>query len=336
MTDKIRNNFLSLLRSSLWGCPLASWSAMSPDEWDELFEEAKKHTLIGVLYDALPQDSGIPAQTALNWLVSVRNIEKTNSLLKAVVEAQSKAWTKRGMNVILLKGQSVAKMYPHPEHRTSGDVDWYFASGDDWDIAREAALDNDCSPEMDSDGDVHYVLSGVVVEHHRRWNDASSARARAVFDALDPLSPIGQITMLSLHILKHALVGGIGLRQFCDLAMAYKYYDGQYSREELLSIYESAGLSSWNLLIEGMLKDLLDTPGLNVTPGYEADVTEFERIVLSDGNFGHYEDESSMKRLFVMMKGLRQRYKFFGRFASHEFQGRVFSLMRGRIRRTKI
>lgn len=336
MTEKGRKVFIHLLRSSLWHTPLAGWSPLSPGEWDELFAEAKRHALLGVLYDALPGQSGIPAQTALNWLVCVRAIEKANSLLKAVADAQTKSWLRRGLNAVLLKGPTVAKMYPHPEHRTSGDLDWYFATEAEWDIARVAAVENDCSPEMDSDGDVHYKLSGVMVEHHRRWNDASSLRARAVLDALDPLSPVGQIAMLSVHILKHALVGGIGLRQFCDLALAYRYFDGQYSREELLAVYEAAGLAKWNCLIEGLLSELLAAPGLELAEGYEADVKAFEDLVLSDGNFGIREDEGRLKRLVGMLRGLRQRRRFFGRFAPEEFNCRVYSLMKGRLKRLKL
>lgn len=333
MTEKVRKTFVDLLRSSLWQKPLAEWEPLNPIEWQELFDETRKQGLLGVIYDALPGNSGIPAQVAVNWLVYVRAIEKTASLQKAVAGAQAKAWNKRGIDAILLKGIAVAKLYPHPEHRTLGDIDWYFPTEEGWDIAREAALDNDCSPEMDSDGDVHYMLGGVVIEHHRRWNDASSEKARAAFDSLDPLSPIGQLILLSVHILKHALVGGIGLRQFCDLALAYKYYDGQYSRDELIALYESAGLSKWNKLIEGVLSDMLATPGLEVAAGYEADVKSFEEIVLSDGNFGHHESEGDMERLFTMLKGLKTRRKFFGRFAYDEFKGRVFSLIRGRLRR---
>ena len=111
--------------------------------------------------------------------------------------------------------------------------------------------------EMDSDGDVHYTLSGVVVEHHRRWNDASSARARRVIDALSPETPEAQLIMRNVHILKHAMVGGIGLRQLCDLAMAYRHYDGQYDPASLTGKLREAGLGKWNGLLNAFLVQVI-------------------------------------------------------------------------------
>lgn len=336
MTAKVRAVFFELLRSALWQQPMGDWAPMTMEEWQDLYAEAKRHALLGVLYDALPKRSGIPAQLALDWLLAVRGIENGYALQRAVYDAQCKAWEKRDMRALLLKGLTVADMYPKPEHRSCGDLDWYFYSEEGWTKAGEVAKANGLALTMDSDGDVHYQLSGVVVEHHHRWNDASSVRARAVLDALEPSTPVAQLAMLNVHILKHALVGGIGLRQLCDLALAYRWYEGQYERADLLALYEAAGLAEWNTLLEGVLCKWLGCPLLTVAEGYEADIDKFGEMVLEDGNFGSHDSEGSLERLVSFAKGIGARRRFFRRYAPAEFSERLKSLVKGRLTRKSI
>ena len=210
MQPEVLEAFLKMLRNALWNRPIEGWKKLSPEQWKELAALAKAHTLSGTLSDALnslPEDCDAPSEVLDPWLVEVQRTEEAYALHSKIVGMQRRTWKEKGLKALLLKGLDSAAMYSVPEHRTCGDIDWYFGSAEDWKTANEIAAGNGCKLEMDSDGDVHYTLSGVVVEHHRRWNDASSARARRVIDALSPETPEAQLIMRNVHILKHAMVG---------------------------------------------------------------------------------------------------------------------------------
>ena len=290
LQPEVLEAFLKMLRNALWNRPIEGWKKLSPKQWKELVALAKAHTLAGTLSDALnslPEDCDAPSEVLEPWLVEVQRTEEAYALHSKIVGMQRRAWEERGLKALLLKGLDSAAMYSVPEHRTCGDIDWYFGSAEDWKTANEIAAGNGCKLEMDSDGDVHYTLSGVVVEHHRRWNDASSARARRVIDALSPETPEAQLIMRNVHILKHAMVGGIGLRQLCDLAMAYRHYDGQYDPASLTGKLREAGLGKWNGLLNAFLVQVIGCEYIDKDDKVPAaDLEWLVRAVLDDGNFG--------------------------------------------------
>lgn len=339
MTVEVLDAFLKLLHHSLWQKPLEDWPELKAGQWVELYTFADKHTVLGTLYDslnALPKNNGIPTPMLVSWLRTVQLIEKYSKLQADIIKVQKAAWDKRGVEAVLLKGLSVAKMYPVPEHRSSGDIDWYFPTPDDWFRANEAAQQSNCTLVPDSDGDVHYQLGGVVIEHHKKWHDASSGQARAVLKEMDPSTPVAQLMMLNIHILKHALIGGIGLRQFCDLALAYRYYQGQYDPAELESLLAKAGLSKWNELLNAFLVEVLGCEYVQRGNVPDEDLKKLTDVVFDDGNFGlrtspdgHVKERGALGLIFSAMS----RGSFFVRYAPREYMGRIVSLSLGRLKR---
>lgn len=343
MQTVVKDAFLKLLRNALWDRTIEDWKGLSLQQWKDLYTFAESHTLVGILYDALnalPEDNDAPPELLLTWVVAVQRIEDAYARHSKIVGMQRAAWEKRGLKALLLKGLDSAAMYIVPEHRSCGDIDWYFGSDDDWSAANAIAAGNGCKLETDSDGDVHYLLSGVVVEHHRRWNDASSARARRVMDALPPEKPEAQLLMRNVHILKHVMVGGIGLRQFCDLALAYRYYDGQYDPARLVELLEKAGLAKWNRLLNAFLAKVLECEYIdkeNKLP--EADLEWLVETVFDDGNFGKSRQGAGGKArrgAFALFRSAMSRSLLFLRYAPREYIARINSLVIGRMKRKMI
>ena len=355
MQPEVLEAFLKMLRNALWNRPIEGWKKLSPEQWKELVALAKAHTLAGTLSDALnslPEDCDAPSEVLEPWLVEVQRTEEAYALHSKIVGMQRRTWEERGLKALLLKGLDSAAMYSVPEHRTCGDIDWYFGSAEDWKTANEIAAGNGCKLEMDSDGDVHYTLSGVVVEHHRRWNDASSARARRVIDALPPETPEAQLVMRNVHILKHAMVGGIGLRQLCDLAMAYRHYDGQYDPASLTGKLREAGLGKWNGLLNAFLVQVIGCEYIDKDDKVPAaDLEWLVRAVLDDGNFGRRRQSGSGKPqngnfgrgrqsggkpqsgALALMGSALSRGCIFMKYAPCEYIARIRSLVRGRMKR---
>lgn len=337
MTERVTAAFFALLRSGLGleSLDTEGWWPLNSDEWETLYRQSRRHTVLGVVFDGLaelPSGEGkMPMELFARWAMDVEEAVKANRLQDAVLKAQKEAWARHGMEGIVLKGQTVAVMYPHPEHRASGDIDWWFGGDKDWHEANKIATANSCSLTEDSDGDVHYTLGGVMVEHHRRWNDASSRRARKALAGLRPDEPVAVLAMLNIHVLKHAMVLGIGMRQVCDLAMAYRYYDGQYDSAELNVLLERCGLKKWTALLNGVLVkcfgDSAVPDGMAAASGNHVD--RLLTLILSDGNFG-METGRDAGSVAVSVWG---RTGLFLRYAPGEFLARLWELLVGRMRR---
>ena len=340
MQTEVKDAFLKLLRNALWNRPIEDWKDLSLQQWKDLYTSAEAHALVGTLFDALntlPEDNNAPSELLLTWVVAVQRIEDEYARHSKIVGIQRAAWEKRGLKALLLKGLDSAAMYIVPEHRKCGDIDWYFGSDEDWSAANAIAAENGCKLETDSDGDVHYLLSGVVVEHHRRWNDASSARARRVMDALPLEKPEAQLLMRNVHILKHVMVGGIGLRQLCDLALAYRYYDGLYDSARLENLLDEAGLAKWSGLLNAFLTKVLECDYIDkVNEVPDADLEWLVETVFDDGNFGKRRQGAEGKErrgAFALLRSAMSRSLLFLRYAPREYMARIGSLVIGRMKR---
>lgn len=316
-----RDILFRLLGTALWGSPVEI-VGISAEEWQAVYEMACKQTVQGIVFDAvrsLPSSAGVPRELAVKWLLAAEAIERNNAALRAVVERQREVWQRNGVDALLLKGLTVADMYPVPEHRMTGDIDWLFRTDRDWNAALDIARRNGMEIHRDSDGDISYVLGGIVVEHHR--GDLPTAGVPGI------------LTMLNEHILHHAMTTGVGLRHICDMAVAYKSYSGRYMAEEYGEVLKTNGLMRWTALLHRVLQMVVGIPeeylpelGVSTAAIPDRDVKWFVDTMLTEGNFGF-----SKRRRF---SGLPGKLLFYVRYAPTAFLVRWTRLVRGRMRRT--
>ena len=144
-------------------------------------------------------------------------------------------------------------------------------------------------------------------------------------DGVKVLVPAPEVNLMLLrsHILKHAFGVGIGLRQFCDYAVARRYYEGRVNEEEMREIWRMTGLEKWQGLLEGFLVKktgvLLD-------------------IVLKGGNFGVYSKDrenvprARWARKVQTFKALMGNIGFAFRYAPGEWFWTTMQLLGGQFR----
>lgn len=327
MTEKIDNRvytaFLVLLQASLWKTDVVLRGAfpLSEKEWQSLFSFSRYQAVTPILYDAmkrLPIELSPGPVLAAKWLVAANQTAILNENTSRVTDEVMDAWKERGIEAVVLKGLEVAKLYPVPEHRTSGDVDWFFDNREDWEKARAWAGEMGVNPVADSDGCIHYIYKGVMMDHHHLH--------------INPEDKAELLAMNNLHILKHAMVMGIGIRQFCDIALSYKAYRGQYSAEHLREMLVENKALKWTALLhaflvyelgldEGNLPDIQGADWLFVP---RRDVDRLRYLVIHDGNFGLDKSNrfSGFWRrtvLFLKYSGSRYSKRWIGLFWGHLF-----------------
>lgn len=293
--EEYKSFFILLWRGIGLPCNEALSLPIPAEEWMSIYETSRRQAVCGLVFSAveeLPSTCGIPEDLFLIWQADVKRIEADFVKVGRVVAKQRTTWEKRGINAVLLKGLESADMYPVPERRTSGDIDWWMPSGKDWDAAIEVLEDNGIDWTVDSDGDIRYCLGGVPVEHHH--------------DGLPVQGITGRLYLCCEHILKHAMVAGVGLKQVCDYFVALKAFEGRYDELAYYNLLEKGGLVKWEAALRGLDPDLI-------------------RLVMYDGNMG-----IDKKRRY---SGFFVRTRIFFRLCPGLFIKRWFGLIFGRIRR---
>lgn len=279
---------LTLVSSGLWEQDIVQAFSLSESEWRDVLLSAKNQTVLGLVYkglDHLPSGSTEPSDSAyLKLAVEVEKCEARNARMAKVQNALFEEFKAAGLHPIQLKGQSVARLYPNPELRQSGDIDVYF-SADEFDKAVPEGA------QMAADGSAEYMKDDVIVEHHRQLLDIASPSKQELIDRLvdrygfvdDTTSPELTILLLASHILKHVLGRGVGLRQICDYAIASKVLT--YDHGTMVQTFRDLGISRWIAVLDSFCTRYLGAEMADEEPALADRLLE---IVLDGGNFGQH------------------------------------------------
>ncbi len=320
MTESMKEYtaFFSLLRSGLWEKDPTDLSPfpLSSEQWSLLYAQACRQTVQGIVYRGLsflPSELLPPQDLLLKWVVESLRIEKNNRLTNEAVIALSEFFSSFGIDFVLKKGQSAAALYEYPYARACGDIDLYFRTKKDYRRANDLMERQGIPVHRRPDGTREYNWQGIEVEHHSTLmylrNPFISLFLKKIerkqrfgfihlpennsYEIRIPSPPV-TLLMFNTHIMKHALISGIGLRQLCDMARAYYKFRDLYDGEELHRIYKKAGILKWSRLLHSFLIRFL---GLEkeYLPYAETTVSVdrlFETIMCG-GNFGRYADGRS-------------------------------------------
>ena len=235
-----KDYFLALLRASLWQKPIAG-GVIAPPVSRSMIAAAKKQTVLGLLSDALlaPENSfQLDRQTVIELLVAQQTIAKQNQRANQVLVELCELLRAHAIEFIVVKGQLLAQYYPHPQHRQSGDIDFY-CDARNFVRAKEviqSAWGVTFSAEDDeSEQHIAFDYKDVPFELHFCLLKFCSERVQMAFDkmlneaqpfsidvagcAVPTLPPVENLIFTFLHLYHHFVELGIGLRQLCDMAL---------------------------------------------------------------------------------------------------------------------
>lgn len=312
--------------------------APSPEEWEGIYDEANRQTLIGVLFEGvkrLPSDQRPPRQMLMNWHSTSEMIAAQNRQMNAETLWASSKWKKVGYSSIILKGQGNALLYPNPLSRTPGDIDIWL-DGDRKEIVRyiKRMFPNEEVTRIEMN---FPVRKNTVMEVHFipcfLYNPFADRRMQRYFKRKQK-EPVqvgmadGEIsipdTEMNLvfqlcHIYKHLFYEGIGLRQLMD------YYYLLHSEGALQAIPEARKIiRNLNLshFAHGMMWVLQSVFGLEEQYMLCSPNEKEGRFLLSEimraGNFGHSDDRvgnwAEMNRWERLTWGMKWAMRLIGHY----------------------
>lgn len=277
---------------------------LTSQQWGMLYNEARRQTVIALTLNAIEQHpelaATMPVTLAAQWMAEA---EKTRRRHEASLRAESsllQAFGDAGIHPIVLKGNTLARLYPDPSARQCGDID-LFIRPDGCRATDSFLAAAGITPTQHSDGSRSFIWQQFEVELHYRFFDIHSSisrrRLRKLFSATPSLtltSPESTLLMLSAHILKHAIGRGIGLRQLADFAVASQRFKDEIDPVLMQRITRAAGLTRWTSTLFSFLvthlalpRAALPFPGITISPK-KGD--RLHRIIVRGGNFGQHAE----------------------------------------------
>lgn len=236
------NLFLQAMRTYLNNGPVLQ--ALSEQEWDGLYNLAKKHDVAQVL-----DVPGISGETAIRLrqarLQAVYRYERQNADYLQICSALQSA----GIDYLPLKGSIIRAFYPQPWHRTSCDIDILVR---DSDVDRARSLLTEAlgyTFEKNTNHDVSFMTPAKThLELHYCFEEQHISEADIWRQAVPVASEDHQYRMSwelfvfchIAHMAKHFSSGGCGFRPFLDLMMLERGVS--YDRTGVFSMLEQNGL----------------------------------------------------------------------------------------------
>ena len=321
----VQRQVLELLSAALFDRePLEELFLSSlPTDWEGISTLSKEQSILGLVYERilqLPKDLRPPRVQKISMALMLDQIQAHN---REHVGKQLKLYRKYedvGFKPVLLKGITLARLYPHPELRMLGDIDLYLPEAGAYERANEWAKERGAKLSGDSLYEQVYRYSSIVVENHKyvtyfgipRYDEALSeimadVQARSAWDFVTIEGVQCRTLPLELnavyifhHILHHFSYLGIGFRQICDWILFMSTYGQQMDKALFLDYAQR-----FDLLRPMQLFALMSVRYL----GADASVYPFElpqdeeSLALSDliiadtfegGNFGfeHFKGKS--------------------------------------------
>ena len=313
MDSFIYGPFMELLRAGLWNKkPNIYFFALSSYSWKSIKKEGQKQTVSGILYDGillLPEKYHPPLDILFTWAAEVEFLERANHSVNHVTASLYSSFTKQGITLSLQKGQGLAALYNEPLHRVCGDIDWYIPTPLDRKKAEVFLLDKKIEVENQAGFSQIYKYDGVEVEHHSRLLDSHNPFVRKYLKKIEArelskgmklslhgeeislASPLLCHLQVNMHILKHMLSFGIGLRQLCDAARICYSLHEKIDGSELEKIYRKTGIYRWVLVLNELLVlELgLDEAYLPFSRSQGISYNWMIQEVWASGNFGFHD-----------------------------------------------
>lgn len=317
------NVFFELLQISL-GNKDALNSVPSSDEWEDLYEEAEKQAVTGIMLAGLERlpDQQRPSQKfLLQWIGVGEMIRNQNRLLDKNCQKMLSLLKDYGIKGSILKGQGIALLYQPAkgefdkglrELRQSGDIDVYVDCGQkkafefaitvvpkvtNWDYKNlHLSLADDVEVE------IHYrveILMNLIKNRKlQKWFRENEALLFEENNEFTTPTTLFNVFYILLHIYRHFLYEGVGFRQIIDYYMVLRAVnctklDVGYSKE----IVSKFGVERFAKGLMWVMRECLGMPCEWML--WEPDEKEGKYIlkqVMQGGNFGHYDERLLHKR----------------------------------------
>ena len=304
-------------------CPVEK---LTPEEWQKLYIEAKRQTVLDVVFTTfpkIPKENRPPKQLLMRWAAHAEATRDMNNRMNAEAARLTEIIGQAGRRTAVLKGAANARLYPDPLSRQCGDIDLWVEGG--CKSVEKLLLDLKLIPELEETACHHHIhmpknADGVTVEIHYKPASGNPYKDGELQDFLNKeilnseLVPEGfysptikfALVMQLSHLQQHFYSKGLGFRHFMDYYILLKHTT-ESDRREVSAVMKSLCMDKAGGAVMWMLGEIF---------GLERDLMLFApdewrgkrlmKLALDGGNFGQY-DSKRMSRINVFVRWFKDR-----------------------------
>ena len=321
-----RQRLFALLRLALTDSDYSRtlFDRMDDNHWQDIYNAALEQGVLAFAYDgirALDVEQQPSLEIKIQWAYNVSYIEKLCAKQFSTAQKVVDTFAKEGIKTLILKGLSLATLYPQPNHRQSGDIDVYLMG----DFERGNEIMASRGTEVKYDYFVHseFAVDGVNVENHKFFVNptvnrtgeyiervleqmvAQSKTHPAVKGALIPSAEFAAL-FLARHSSWHYAREGIKLRDICDWGVFLNHYRDSIECNIVMEHLENSGLARYASILTTIAEQIL---GIKLPLEFSDRYIELSERVLEDIlSFENEEKHSKMNFLRAFMLKTRNRY----------------------------
>ena len=315
------NIFFELIRVAIGNAVCLSHTPTAT-EWNELYAMAKKQSLVGICFAGVQRLQGQqqcpPEQLYLQWMGMAAKIQQRNETLnRQCAELQAKL-SDCGMRSSILKGQGMASLYSEPLRalRQSGDIDVWVDGSIDSTIGtlKSAGIEvknvNIKHAEAEvfegTEVEIHFVptwfYNPVTQGKLAQWIEKSKeAQMTNLQNGLVVPTIEFNLVYSLIHLFRHTLDEGVGLRQLMDYYFVLKTLSISPLKGEYLiqvkNVISDLGLNRFASALMCVLGHVfgLERECMLWEPN-EKDGRLLLDEVMTGGNFGRHNEEQNDRK----------------------------------------
>lgn len=327
---------LELLNATLAKRPLDEEAVKEATEadWQRCFDLALQQQVLAMTF---------PSMTALSkeqrpdfvlwskWMAYALNIAAQSKHKRVVVRKIGSRLAEDGLSTMIIKGFSLAVLYPQPELRESSDIDIY--SCDDFDVVNACFEKHGLQIGRADSHHVHIKIDGISVEHHFALHNSrvkngmegptevlqrladTDRRPTSLLGICFP-NPTFTALFTAWHAHKHFLAEKIELRHVIDWALSLRQLSGTEAR----MVQEVKCGSPWGRFADTLTAIALQRlqlptdwfPQTEVVAASEIGPELEQRVwddIMGSGHTAHGRT-SNHRRLNIARRTLQNRWKF--------------------------
>lgn len=294
--------FLYLLKCAV--CEKTAESLPENIDLDALFSIAKREQTENIVFTALPPTNRSP-ETIRKFSQCYEKAIVREAKQQLTLSMISEALSDAGIKHIPLKGTVIKNLYPSPDLRQSGDIDILTDTYNGIDeIMSSLGLEKDVSSNIHTS----YTKGKIHVEIHSSLTD-NSAFCDKVWDYALPLkgtcfelTPEFLYVYLLLHLQKHLLCGGAGVKLILDLYLFNRKVGTD--KKKIAEYAKEASVTNLLYYAEALASYWFDN-----LPYTDSNISILESLILNSPVYGsfenyikmHYTSVSKTKNLFLMI-----------------------------------
>lgn len=314
--------FFQLLRIVV-GHEVSTKLDLSNDEWLAIYNMASEQSVLCIVLQAADilskNGQKPPIDLLLQWIGEGEQIRQQNQIVDKQCEQLHSWFENKGLSTCIIKGQGVARLYPNPGIRQSGDVDIWVDGGREEIVKLMRSnligvtfvdyVNCHASFFTDTEVEIHFrptwFFNPFVNRKVQKWIRKNKAEQMAHYDEQVGFSyPTIEFNLIFslIHIYRHVLFEGIGLRQITDY-----YYILQHStadeRQKAFKMLRKFGVGKF---VGAVMYVMHRVYGLEESLMLCAINEKQGKVLLSEilrgGNFGHHDDR-------IIRVGIEKRWK---------------------------